>query len=390
MVQERLDMIKLLKNCDVYAPEHIGIRDILIVGDKIGAIVENLDAWKAVPDIEVYDLCGRITCPGIIDLHVHITGGGGEDGPASRTPELKLTDFTRNGVTTVLGLLGTDGISRSVENLLFKARALEEEGITTYILTGNYKYPTFTVTGSVDKDIAIIDKCVGVKLAVADHRSSHVDGDEIKRLASEARVAGLISGKAGLTVMHMGNDRHHFEEIFNALDDSALPPANLLPTHCGRTPELIADAVKFNKMGGTIDFTAGELKGKGTARKVVSAIAQGADPARITMSSDAGGSQPAFDAEGNCIGLTYDTSVILLGELRRFVFEEKMPLAQALTFFTSNPAAVLKLKGKKGCLAEGADADILVFDENLEVNDLWAKGKCAIRQKETVMKGYFE
>lgn len=390
MAQERFDMIKLLKNCDVYAPQHLGIRDILIIGDKIKAIGTDLDAWTKVPEIEVYDLGGKITCPGFIDIHVHITGGGGEDGPVSRTPELKLTDFTRNGVTTVLGLLGTDGISRSVENLLFKARALEEEGISTYILTGNYRYPTVTVTGSVDRDIAIIDKCIGVKLAVADHRSSHVDGSEIKRLASEARVAGLLSGKAGITVMHMGNDRHHFEEIFNALDDSALPPANLLPTHCGRTPELIADAVKFNKMGGTVDFTAGGLKGKGTAHKVMSAIAQGADPARITMSSDAGGSQPVFDAAGNCIGLSYDTSVILLGELRRFVFEEKLPLEQALAFFTSNAAAVLKLKGKKGCLSEGADADILVFDEDLEVNDLWAKGKCAVRQKEIVMKGYFE
>lgn len=383
-------MIKLLKNCDVYAPEHLGKRDILIVEDKIEAIEEDLSLWEKLPSVEVFDINGKTTCPGLIDIHVHITGGGGENGPASRTPELKLTDYTLNGVTTVLALLGTDGISRSVENMLFKARALEEEGITTFMLTGNYRYPSVTITGSVDKDIAVIDKCIGVKLAVSDHRSSHVDGDEIKRLASEARVAGLLSGKAGLTVMHMGNDKHYFQPIFQALEDSALPPANLLPTHCGRTPELIADAVKFNKMGGTIDFTAGSLDGKGTAYKVISAIAQGADPARITMSSDAGGSQPRFDAAGNCIGLTYDTSVILLGEIRRFVNEEKLPFEQAITFFTSNPAAVLKQQGKKGCLKAGADADILVFDENLEVNDLWAKGKTAVREKEPVMKGYFE
>jgi len=383
-------MIKLLKNGDVYAPEHLGKRDILIVEDKIRGIAEDLSQWEQVPGVEIFDLNGKVCCPGIIDIHVHITGGGGENGPASRTPELKLTDFTRNGVTTVLGLLGTDGISRSVENLLFKARALEEEGITTFMLTGNYKYPSYTITGSVDKDIACIDKCVGVKLAVADHRSSHVSGDEIRRLASEARVAGLLAGKPGITVMHMGNNKHRFEEIFKALDSSALPPANLLPTHCCRTPELIADAVKFNKMGGTIDFTADGLQSKGIASRVISALEQGADPSRITMSSDAGGSQPKFDAAGNCIGLTYDTSATLLGELRRFVSEEKLPLEQALVFFTKNPAAVLKQQGKKGCLAEGADADILVLDSQLQVNDLWAKGKTAVREKELIMKGYFE
>ena len=131
-------MIKLLKNCNVYAPEHLGRRDILVVENKIRAIEENLSVWENMPGVEVFDLGGKITCPGIIDIHVHITGGGGENGPASRTPELKLTDYTRYGVTTVLALLGTDGISRSVENLLFKARALEEEGITTFMLTGNY------------------------------------------------------------------------------------------------------------------------------------------------------------------------------------------------------------------------------------------------------------
>lgn len=383
-------MIKLLKNCDIYAPEHLGMRNVLIIGGKIGAVTEDLGSMEQIPGIEVFDLKGQVTCPGFIDIHVHITGGGGENGPASRTPELQLTDFTRNGVTTVVGLLGTDGISRSVENLLFKARALEEEGITTFILTGNYRYPSVTITGSVDKDIAVIDKCIGVKLAVADHRSSHVSGDEIKRLASEARVAGLLSGKPGLTVMHMGSDSHRFEDIFNALENSALPPGNLLPTHCCRSPELVADAVKFNKMGGTIDFTADTLQSPGTASVVMSALAQGADPSRITMSSDAGGSQPRFDAAGNCTGLTYETSEILLGELRRFVCEEGLPLEQALAFFTANPAALLKLQGRKGCIAEGADADILVLDENLQVNDLWAKGKTAVHDKEFIIKGYFE
>ncbi len=383
-------MIRLLKNCDVYAPEHLGRRDILIVGEKIGAMAPELDAWEKTPGIEIIDLDGQITCPGLIDIHVHMTGGGGENGPASRTPELKLTDFTLHGVTTALGLLGTDGISRSPENLLFKARALEEEGITTFILTGSYRLPSVTMTGSVDRDVALIDKCIGVKLAVSDHRSSHVSGREISRLASEARVAGMLAGKPGLVVLHMGGDSHRFEEIFRALEDSALPPGNLLPTHCCRTPELVADAVRFNRMGGTIDFTADDLNGAGVASTVMSALAQGADAGRVTVSSDAGGSQPVFDASCSCVGLTVNTSAVLLGELRRFVREEKLPLERALAFFTGNPAAVLKLRGRKGCLAEGADADILVLDDGLEVRDLWAKGKTAVLGKEPVMKGYFE
>jgi len=57
-----------------------------------------------------------------------ITGGGGEQGPVSRTPEIRLSELTLNGVTTVVSPLGTDGISRSLENLLFKCRAREHYG----------------------------------------------------------------------------------------------------------------------------------------------------------------------------------------------------------------------------------------------------------------------
>ena len=105
----------------------------------------------------------KILIPGIIDQHVHITGGGGEGGPSTRVPESNLSDFISSGVTTVLGILGTDGISRSLENLYAKAKALNEDGITCYIETGSYAYPSPTLTGSVERDIYLIDLCIGAK-----------------------------------------------------------------------------------------------------------------------------------------------------------------------------------------------------------------------------------
>ena len=335
-------MLKLWKNCNVYAPAHLGLRDILMEGGRIAAVGEDLSDWERAPEIEVRDLGGAIVCPGLIDLHVHVTGGGGEQGPASRTPELQLTDFTRNGVTSVVGLRGTDGISRSLENLLAKCRALEEEGISTWMLTGNYRYPVETITGDAARDVALIDKVIGVKLALADHRSSAVTGQELARLGSEARVGGMLAGKPGLVVIHMGGSPRRMADLFWALEHSDVPPRNFLPTHCCRSPELVADAVRFNRMGGTIDFTA-DLPGNepGTAAALCAALRQGADPGRITMSSDAGGSQPIFDSTGECIGLGTTTSATLLQELRRMLFREGLPLETALRFFTENPARVL-------------------------------------------------
>ena len=116
-------MIKLLKNAQVYAPAFLGKKDILVIGDKVSRIADKIEGYEGLPEVEVFDLEGKKVVPGYIDLHVHITGGGGEQGPASRVSESYLSVFTTNGITTVVGLLGTDGITRSIENLVAKARA---------------------------------------------------------------------------------------------------------------------------------------------------------------------------------------------------------------------------------------------------------------------------
>ena len=384
-------MLKLWKNCDVYAPAHLGRRDILMEGGVIAAVEPDLSRWESAPEIEIRDLAGAVVCPGLIDLHVHVTGGGGEQGPASRTPELQLTDFTRNGVTSVLGLLGTDGVTRSLENLLAKCRALEAEGLSTWMLTGSYRFPSGNLMGDVQRDVALIDKVVGVKVAMSDHRSSMITGQELARLGAEARVGGMLGGKPGIVTIHMGDSPRRMENLFWALENADVPPAHFLPTHCGRTPELMAHAVRFNRMGGTVDITARSPESEtGAAAVLAEALRQGADPGGITMSSDAGGSQPVFNEAGECIGLGVGTSATLLPELRRLVQREKLPLETALRFFTENPARVLGQTGKKGAVAPGADADLLVPDGDFRVRQLLLRGKDAILDGKPVLFGRFE
>ena len=121
-------MIKVIKNADVYAPEHLGARDILICDEKICAVAKGLDIGPLNGLAEVIDLHGAAVGPGYIDGHVHVTGGGGEQGPGSRVPECRVSELVSCGVTTVLALLGTDCISRSLENVLAKTRALIRRG----------------------------------------------------------------------------------------------------------------------------------------------------------------------------------------------------------------------------------------------------------------------
>lgn len=385
-------MIILLKNANIYAPEPLGKKDILIAGEKILRIDDAITGCEGLPDVIVYDLEGKTLVPGYIDMHVHITGGGGEQGPASRVPESQLSVFLKNGITTVVGLLGTDGVTRSIENLVAKARALTEEGMTVYTLTSAYGYPPTTVTGSVEKDIIMIPPMIGVKVAVSDHRSSNPTGEELIRLAASARRAGLLSGTAGLVTMHMGSGKGKLDPIFYVLDHSDVPAKNLLPTHILRSPELIEAGAELVRRGGYIDCTAGsdDEEVYASAEKLMNLLQKDQIMKdHVTLSSDAFGSQPRFDEKGECIGLTY-ASPKYLHKTIQILVQNGWKLEDVLKLLTSTPAHLLAKDGVKGCVAEGADADLLVLDDKLEIDSLFARGKCALWQGELRMKGRFE
>ena len=385
-------MIKLLKGARVYSPAPLGVKDILIVGEKICRVADRIDGYEGLPDVEVYDLSGKTVVPGYIDLHVHITGGGGEQGPTSRVPESQLSAFITNGITTVVGLLGTDGITRSLENLVTKARALTEEGITAYCLTSAYGYPPTTMTGSVEKDIMMVPPIIGVKVSVSDHRSSNPTGEELIRLATEARRGGLLSCNPGLVVMHMGSGKGGLDPVFYALEHSDVPIKNLLPTHVFRNKKLIEQGVELVRRGGFIDITASsnDQRVEVTVDRLMYCLGcEGVTADHITMSSDAFGSRPRFDEKGECIGLTYGTPKYLHKTLQGLV-RRGLPLNEALKLLTSTPANLLGKTGVKGCIAQGADADLLVLDDAMEIDSLFARGKTALWQGRVLMKGKFE
>lgn len=384
--------MKLFCNGDVYAPAHLGRKDVLIEGTTILRIADHITGYENNPDCKIYDCSGMKLVPGYIDVHEHLTGGGGEQGPASRVPEAMLSQIVSCGVTTVVGLLGTDGITRSLENLIAKARALQEEGLTVFALTGSYGWPSVTITGSIEKDIVLIPPFIGVKIAVSDHRSSDPDAAVLIQAGTDARRAGLLSGTAGYVTMHMGSGKAGLHPLFEALADSDIPISTFLPTHVLRTPELMEQSAELIRMGGYVDATAGSdsEKVKTSAEKLFSLLnKEGVSADHVTLSSDAFGSQPKFDETGNCIGLTFSTPE-WLHETIRLLVEKGMPLEEALKLLTSTPAHVLKLDHKKGSIETGADADLILLDNNFNIDSVFAMGKEAVIHKTVLMKGRFE
>ena len=251
-------MLKLIQHAEVYAPEKLGEKDLLLCGDRVWKIGDRIDPENELID-EVIDGTGMLAVPGFIDCHEHITGGGGEGGYQTRTPEARLTDLTLCGVTTVVGCLGTDGVTRSMQALYAKACGLEAEGISTFIYDGNYRLPLEPVTGSVMEDLVMIDKIIGAgEIAISDHRSSQPTFEEFARLAADVRVGGMLSGKAGIINVHIGDSPRCLDLIQRVVEETEIPMTQFLPTHCNRNEMLFRQAVAYAREGGYIDLTANE------------------------------------------------------------------------------------------------------------------------------------
>ena len=379
---------KLIRSGYLYDPKERGVKDVLIAGDRIARIGEAIDVSKSL-EVSVFDASGRIVVPGFIDLHVHLLGGGGEAGPASRVPEISLSKITEAGITTVVGVLGTDNIARSPEALLTKVKALRAEGLSAYMYTGSYHLPSATITGSVKRDIALIEEVVGVKIAISDHRASQLTVHELARLASEARFGGMLGQKAGLVHVHLGDGSRGLGPLFEVIEKTEIPIGQFLPTHISRNPSLLKQGIEFVKRGGGIDITA-HRDGNVTVSAIRELLESGIDLANVTISSDGNGSMPQFDDRGALIGMATGEVASLHKTLKLLVESGVILLPDALKLITSNPADRLGLSGKKGRIREGADADILVLDKDLRIKQVFAKGQLMVDEGEAVVKGTFE
>ncbi len=390
-------MLYLIQNVHILGPEDEGIKDVLIGGAKILALASHLPV-EAAYGITVLDGRGKVLMPGFIDAHVHILGGGGEGGARTRTPEIMLSDIISGGVTTVVGCLGTDGCTRTMTNLLAKAKGLEEEGITTYVYTGSYQVPVRTLTGSIMDDMILLEKVVGTgEVAISDHRSSQPTKEEFARIVADTRVGGILSAKAGLVNIHMGDGNEKLDFLRYVLEHTQIPPSQMLPTHINRSLTLMKDGIDYAKgLGGYIDLTTSsdpdylepeEVKAS-TGLKM--AIDAGVSADHVTFSSDGQGSLPIFNPDGTLKGLGVGKVASLYREMRDAVFSDGVPLETALMAITSNPAALLKLSGK-GKIAQGMDADLVMADEEtLDIDTVMAKGVLMVSGGEILVKGTFE
>ncbi|MFC4699535.1 beta-aspartyl-peptidase [Glaciecola siphonariae] len=382
-------MITIIKNADLYSPQKEGFQHLLVAGDKI--VYVGTEVPELSVEHDVIDADGCIVTPGFIDGHTHLTGGGGEAGFSTRVPPVPLSRFTRAGVTTAVGLLGTDDLTKNTESMVAQVYGLREEGFSAYCYTGGYHLPLTTLTGSVKSDIVFIEPIIGVgELAISDHRSSQPTLNELLKIASEAHVARLMTGKAGMLHLHLGDGERGLSLVTEALQTAEIPARTYNPTHINRRKPLFEEACELAKRGCWVDVTAFETGDVGyePPEALLRYMHQDLPQDKLTISSDGGGCLPDFHQDGSLKHMSFADSSSLT-EVFYALLDAGEKLDAFLPFFTRNVAQLMNFH-QKGRLCKGADADLLIFNKEKRIEHVMAMGQWHVRHQKQIIKGTFE
>lgn len=351
-----------LSGAEVYVNGAFIKTDVLTVGEKIVHLGTLLPAQLQGLDVESLDCKDLRIIPGLVDPHLHLSGGSGERGGFStQSLGVLLSECVGGGVTTLVGTLGVDTTTKTMPDLIGRAKAYRELGLTAYCYTGGYDCPPHTMTDSVRNDIIFIEEIIGVgELAIADPRAPEPLLHDLARASIDAYVGGMLSNKPGITHIHAGPGEKRLKTVRDLLAQHEVFPRNLHITHIGRSRELMVEAVDLAKRGCYVDLDLWE-RDFAVWYKVYREL--DGPLSQLTVSSDAGQGAPAE----------------LWYEMRDYVLKEGVAIEEILPHFTLNTATALRLKNK-GRIAVGADADLAVYSvKDLEMKYVISRGSILMR-----------
>ena len=399
IVQDRIKIVR----CDrVLGPEPLGARDLVVAGERIVAVAEPLVEFTGV-EVEILDLGGLTLAPGFIDNHVHVLGGGGGLGFASRAPELQTSQLTRAGITSVIGMLGFDATSKDMRALIAKTKAFREDGISAYALTGaTLEHPVPTLTGRIRDDIAFVEEIIGVgEISVSELGYAYDSNGPGAQYVAQAATAGLLAGrlarKRGYLCLQV--PPYHgacLKPVMAMLERTGLPIAQLLPSHVNQTDAYMDDAIAWARRGGFVDIGANYSpknnfsRATPPAQAITRLLEAGAPLAAILLSSDGNGAPPKEEKrEGQPAVANYMPLGALHATWRRLILEEGLSPTDALCVVTANVADATGLMGK-GRIAAGLDADLVAFDDDWQIRTVIARGRVMVDQGQPVVRGMFD
>ncbi len=368
----------------VYTPsQRLENANICIKDGRIAGVTE-----APCGDGEVIDAAGKVVIPGLIDIHTH--GALGWDASAGPPGEDHLIELARRGTTSLLPTIYP--VASRAERVFVLKSYRELSGnrrpgaeVLGLHMEGPFlnpnlgaQLPEWCESPAIDGFSVYLDE-FGELIRVMS-LSPELEGSEqlIEALRRRGTVVAVGHSAAGKGVMERSRAAglSHCTHIFNA---TARPP--LVHEGCVVAPDMnefcLADrdmTVDVVVDGQSIHMDDIILRltwmCKGPDRLILisdSMYTAGLSPGRYTGED---GRNLVVDSTDVCVcedvGICGST-MMMLDTLRNLMARLDLPLEQALPAATSNPARLLGLGDRKGGVAAGMDADLVVLDESMNV-----------------------
>lgn len=381
-------------NAKVITPFRIIPQGSVLISDGVIAAVSEGNIVAA--DALEINARGKFVAPGFIDIHVH--GGGGHDFmDGNETAFLKIAEtHVRYGTTAMLPTTLTSEREGLFETLSIYEEANKKNINGSQFLGMHLEGPYFAMSQRGAQDPRYIREPDPQEYkAVIAHSSS------IRRWSAAPELKGAIEFgqylRANGILAAVAHTDAIYEEVIEAFDNGYTLATHLYSAMSGVTRRnafryagVIESAFIIDEMD--VEIIADGVHLPAPLLKLVYKI-KGADrTALITDSMRAAGMPPGKSILGNLkngLPVIVEDDVAKLPDrtafagsvatadrlVRNMVNMADVPLIDAVKMMTSTPARIIGVSDRKGSLAKGKDADLVIFDEKIRIETTIIKGR---------------
>ncbi|MBW9170436.1 N-acetylglucosamine-6-phosphate deacetylase [Clostridium estertheticum] len=380
--------MKAIINGKIIMKDRIIYNSVIVFDLKIIGIIDNDNFHQYKEEcrekINVIDAKGRFVSPGFIDIHIHGSGGYDTMDATKKALEIIGTTIAENGVTGYLPTTMTMEAS-SIYKALDVVR--EEMGIETrgakilgVHVEGpfiNEKYKGAQKANNIVKpDYDIIKDYLDIIKIITLAPEKDIDHSFIKKVKANSKIT-----------LSIGHSDASFEEAMKAIDDGishATHIFNAMTPFNHRKPgivgaiftsdiscELIADLIHVHPAIFNILINLVH-----TDRMVLITDSMRAGCIKSGI-SELGGQKvivkngAARLEDGTLAGSVLTLNKAILNMLRN----SNLEIYDVVAMATINPAKVINMDNKKGSLEIGYDADIAIFNDDIDVSFTIVEGK---------------
>lgn len=350
-----------------------------------GKILEITNSDLAVIGAKVIDAKGMYIVPGFVAMHVH--GGGGYDFKQATAEafEAATKAHLNHGATTIFPTISSSSFATLKQAVSVCETKMKEKGSTILGLHIEGPYLNPKMAGNLfAKDIKGIDKAEYTELIESTDCIKRWDiSPELEgahEFAQYTRSKGIMTAithteaeygdikaayAAGFThAAHFYNAMPGFHKRREYKYEGTVESVYLMDN---MTVEVIADG---RHLPSTIIRLVYKIKGVERTCLVTDALAYAA--------CENPNVDPRFVIEDGVCKLADHSSLAgslaTMDKLVQTVVKAGIPFSDAVRMASETPAKLIGVDDRKGSLQKGKDADILIFDSNLNLRAVWSMG----------------